>query len=1143
MPRTNRDDFTSATKEKAAKRVAYRCSFCGKPTIGPSSEKSDAISNTGVAAHICAAAPGGKRYDANMTPEQRMSINNCIWMCQTHAHLIDTDENKYTVKVLRDMKQKAEENAAKANADIEFFNKYYESKNDDIAELTSIFDKMIAEGNFDLLCSTLGCYSSTITPIFDEVVCRYRIIFDMYCSPDMIQDHINQYLSLPIKSGADQLVELFISLNYGLGASQLIEFCADEDLKKIAALLIGEKLDSEVVCTSAKDFHFECPKGKQRMLNKYIMCVAKQKGIFNLINETGETVSLSFDEIYFKLFYSAFSLVGKMIDRDINFESDPVDPDYQFILQHINVVKQLNRETQSFIWETLLHFLMFSTNEFNKCVTDIPAFVKENCEIEKIIWLHNIKDNPKTICTDDLLVFVEKHQCYSVFVKYLWMMGNEFQNEFLEEHKYLLKKDSHFLQLYTKNCSNCNIYSFLQEYEKYYTNDFLYHCICYTYADLVSKKEHFYWLCENENKLLSEDLFCYLEILSEELRYDLLLRINQHTKSNDAHLYIANQLAKSTETENLNEAKKIYENLLKQSFHKKSLHYNYAVLISNAGKFEDAKKHFQEEYDLYKDASSLHGLLRLRYETNSVIDDSYLNDAKCIPTSDFQWIVAASYVQLQEKNKAKVYYLRTLLLDENLKCAGMLFSLNMDADFANVSDIRKETVCTLVSINKTIKIAIHDSKILRGIIPNNFANCTHLSCDDPSVSSLIYARVNDSVQFESETYIVKEITPLWKYLSAFSFSQIVNDESTIKIRGEKPEDALEQIKSIMIDNRRQLDERLEEYNNLEVSLPLSVFSYYMGKSCLESCEFLALSNSKNISNNPSNIQYSKDNIYILSFDAIVLLAISGMLSKVSTLSNVICPIQVRNQIDSETTVLLNDMESKCSKGSLLLVDGNPRIAQPSDDAKRSRYKYLTELKSFVNSKSATTAYDFNSDEISISGLFSNCNTLIEIGSLGLAQNLQHSILVTDNEFLYSVANIAGVQNVGLCDLIIQLTDNFTDLLEATKKLNKLNFNNYFPSFVFEKMIEYYLETTDYQIQLDCKEKLGNWLLSESDEQEASEHHANVIIQLLKDCLNQSDTSPEIYDLLNHTAIIHFSKLHPEVMQKIISDFWENLKFN
>ena len=98
MPKTNRDDFNKDTVLRAAQRTAFRCSFCRVPTIGPSRESNNAVSNIGVAAHICAAAPGGKRYDPNMTKQQRKSIDNCIWMCQVHAHLIDTDEKNSPIQ-------------------------------------------------------------------------------------------------------------------------------------------------------------------------------------------------------------------------------------------------------------------------------------------------------------------------------------------------------------------------------------------------------------------------------------------------------------------------------------------------------------------------------------------------------------------------------------------------------------------------------------------------------------------------------------------------------------------------------------------------------------------------------------------------------------------------------------------------------------------------------------------------------------------------------------------------------------------------------------------------------------------------------------------------------------------------------------
>ena len=112
--RTNRDNFSQDTIQRAAKRVGYRCSCpeCRVPTVGPSEESEQKVSNIGEASHICAAAPGGPRYNPEMTPEERKSISNCIWLCRKHARIIDLDSSKYTVEVLRKWKRDAEEFAS-----------------------------------------------------------------------------------------------------------------------------------------------------------------------------------------------------------------------------------------------------------------------------------------------------------------------------------------------------------------------------------------------------------------------------------------------------------------------------------------------------------------------------------------------------------------------------------------------------------------------------------------------------------------------------------------------------------------------------------------------------------------------------------------------------------------------------------------------------------------------------------------------------------------------------------------------------------------------------------------------------------------------------------------------------------------------
>jgi hypothetical protein len=96
-----RDEFPSAIRSALALRAAYCCSICNKPTVGPSDESTEAVSNIGTAAHISAAAPGGPRYDASMSSEQRKSVDNGIWLCADHGRLIDTDVATFTVEILR----------------------------------------------------------------------------------------------------------------------------------------------------------------------------------------------------------------------------------------------------------------------------------------------------------------------------------------------------------------------------------------------------------------------------------------------------------------------------------------------------------------------------------------------------------------------------------------------------------------------------------------------------------------------------------------------------------------------------------------------------------------------------------------------------------------------------------------------------------------------------------------------------------------------------------------------------------------------------------------------------------------------------------------------------------------------------------
>lgn len=111
---TKRDDFPEAVKIELAKRAAYRCSAptCRAQTIGPSETRKSGANSVGVAAHITAAAPGGPRYDPNLTPKERSSADNGVWLCETHGRAVDNDTVRFTTALLHQWRRRAEERAA-----------------------------------------------------------------------------------------------------------------------------------------------------------------------------------------------------------------------------------------------------------------------------------------------------------------------------------------------------------------------------------------------------------------------------------------------------------------------------------------------------------------------------------------------------------------------------------------------------------------------------------------------------------------------------------------------------------------------------------------------------------------------------------------------------------------------------------------------------------------------------------------------------------------------------------------------------------------------------------------------------------------------------------------------------------------------
>jgi hypothetical protein len=96
-------NYTDLTLKKLFALSGNQCSFpgCKEVLVNAKNAKNSNI------CHIEAANQGGERYNPQMTDEERADYPNLFLLCVQH-HDETNDVKKYTVDVLRDMKQKHE---------------------------------------------------------------------------------------------------------------------------------------------------------------------------------------------------------------------------------------------------------------------------------------------------------------------------------------------------------------------------------------------------------------------------------------------------------------------------------------------------------------------------------------------------------------------------------------------------------------------------------------------------------------------------------------------------------------------------------------------------------------------------------------------------------------------------------------------------------------------------------------------------------------------------------------------------------------------------------------------------------------------------------------------------------------------------
>lgn len=1147
MP-SSRDDFTKDTIMKAAGRVGFRCSFpgCKHVTIGPSMESDSKVSNIGVGAHICAAAEGGPRYDPNMSSSERKHISNCIWLCQTHAHLIDTDTVKYSVDTLRKWKTDAEVEASLALERAESFADFYSLSENSVIEFERLFEYLVVEGQYQQLYTKLQQFQrSQLSPAFHELVLRYTIHFDAFCRHNRIAEDLSCYLAQEDRSGANDLARLFISFMMPDQYGMIKELIDNENIIKASEIVFAENcagilFDNECASISS------APGEEDTLTKARLYYLYKCNGI-----APPETLNRLFLEIKQGFFYRVLFSIGKVLSLLAFERTSPSEvqenEDFGYLCACINGIAALDVQFQEYIWKYILAFCAGSTTIFNETYSKCPDGIKTKPSIERVRLQHAISTAPHEQDIDYLLRFSEEINCYDLILRYLSFVDPKEAAVFLDEHRFLLRRDANilFFRLFILgDLSHEQRRTMLEAYGSDYSSSFLYHC-------MVANE------CENEERLESELVYLethpqfgtqeaelYIKVLNKHKKWDKLAALSNQLFPYDLQYYIAKALSNSDQETHLKTAVDIFAHLYNIGWHREGFKNDYAYVLNRAGRAEASKKLLQEEYDEFSGLSALQGLINLRLVTNECIEDKYFHFLCSCYDAKSLYLTGEVFLKKRKYQQAYDCFLRSLLVDKHFlhSCFG-IFQISIQNKLPpKMKYSRDDKLIVIKNDQETRKIAIHSTYVLQGITPTTFAGCEHYSIEDPAVSRLVFSNVTDNVSFDNKQYVVEEISSLQDEMVRKCYEVVLNDPNVTRIKGETAEDFIRAIKPILQSSNEAITSVLADYNNAPLQMPLTSLANATGKSMLEISEFLMFGNKAKIRNNLNDACFDTADAtpsFVFTYDAIIHLFELGLPlpGKVNEIK--LCPVQVRNHLIKDIDDDMGDMLSDNHPGSMVFINGELTIMKYTQATRQERYLHLSKLKDFLNQiDSPNNSYDYQSrdDEIGakLAEIVLGNNLFCESGSLGLAQNLDNVIVVTDDQMLYSTAEYSGIKTCGITGFLAASEYTWEQLLNASKRLKKMNYANYLPFHLYKAIVDAMLAEGEEDIEQKSA-TIQEWICSGGNG-EPTEQHKDIIIDLLRNTVQSKLVYLNPGFFLSELAAPIIEERNPGMLQQL----WEKV---
>lgn len=1023
MSRLKENNFSEHVKNLAGRSVGFRCCFpgCNRLLISRKENTSE-ILNIAEYAHIVAASPGGPRYDSSVSSEEIKSYDNCIVLCAIHHHVIDKDPEKYPSEDLKKWKAIAEERTRQ-----EMLLPNYNSAE----ELEASFSSLLATGYYDVLNTKINDFKDINNQGFYEIVLRYKIFVGIIFREEVLSI-IKLYVGLGHER-IDSIVEMLIEFDCKTEIKYLYNLIIDENLKRIASVIISKNANEIIKNTEVVN---EMKTIKENLQIKYIMNFS-----FNVLNQyfhiyDADDIKKEFcsDNYYYE--FVTFILKLReicLITNDYSTRDIVINE----ISKYIDIIDHYKGNIKLNIYRYILIYLSDTNSDMFELYYNKLSYNEQKEKIISDIYYGFMIERKRPIMIDEILSYSDSFNDYKILFVYL-AKNPSIIKDFIEEHKYLLKKESAFLLLYKCYIEKTKFNEELLNYKEIYSNDFLYNCLLWNInIDDLKLKE---WCINNEDKLSDFSIELYLTnlILSQENErfFDLIKRIKIiELKANYLlifHHY--NQKNKKYDNDLLKEYIIINESQLI-----KGINHNMAILYWNDEEYDKAFECLYKEIDNFSNINSLQLLFNFRLDKRKYIKDKYFDEA--LKSNEYYELnyIAEVYYHNNELDNALDYYEKALITGVNNKaCLFKIFELTNKKQSSLPNEIADNTAVNISNAQENKTIVFHRKNIFCGI------NCGNSEWEDACLHSttycdFLYKSVGDTVSLNGNEYKINLVEDMYTYYSKLFLRDLILNPSTIAISG-PIEDAVKQIKDLTQQLYDYQKIRCEKYIEIKDKLPISISSQIFFDNKIFNNMFFILkeSSSNKFMNNLKIVNGSTKNLNLLFYyDSLFILYNIYNQVHFEVPENYYITDFVKNRINNEINdalknINLNDVSlGMNSQGEIVFFEKN-------NYTRNLDTKYLINFKDFIEkfkvAQSCKYVLDFDWKV--------NIKLEDEKSLLSITDGNNKFIIVSENQAFNALCDGKKIANIGITQILGDIF-SIKEIFNISLLLKKFNYNNYF----------------------------------------------------------------------------------------------------